>query len=181
MHFGVDYGSKLAGTTVVCFEAHGQLHLKGSAKKEDADKFLQSLIDELQPERVFIDAPLSLPSAYYGKGNDFFYRECDRLTKAMSPMFLGGPTARAMKLASQNSSVKFLETYPAALAAELDIPSSRKAENFSKLSEFLPMPPKNKIVNGHQYDAVLAWLSGNRYLAGKAKILGEESEGQVCY
>ena len=99
MHIGIDYGAKLAGTTAICFEQSGQLKIWQSEKKKDADKFVQESIKQLQPTTVFIDAPLSLPLAYFGEGENYFYRECDKILKGMSPMFLGGLTARAMRLA----------------------------------------------------------------------------------
>ena len=37
IHLGIDYGSKLAGTTVICFEKNKQLHFLQSEKKKDAD------------------------------------------------------------------------------------------------------------------------------------------------
>lgn len=121
MHVGIDYGSKLAGTTVLCWEQDGQLHYQQSEKKKDADQWLIQLIQELSPPEVFIDAPLSLPAAYHGKGEDFFYRDCDRELRAMSPMFLGGLTARAMKLRHLLSpqQIVFQETYPAELVRNL--------------------------------------------------------------
>jgi uncharacterized protein len=48
------------------------------------------ILDMLQPARIFMDAPLSLPQVFFGpSGNEFFYRRCGRELKAMSPMFLG--------------------------------------------------------------------------------------------
>lgn len=179
MFFGVDYGSKLAGTTVVCFESEGQLHLLRSAKKQDADQFLQKLIDLHQPSKIFIDAPLSLPGAYFGTGEDYFYRECDKLTKAMSPMFLGGLTARAIKLSAGNKNVRFFETYPAALANELGLPTSKKSGDFEQIREISPFPIHHEIETGHHYDAVLAWLSGFRFDKEECLIVGKEKEGVI--
>jgi hypothetical protein len=98
MILSIDYGSKLAGTTAVCFEKNNQLHLAQSVKKQDADAWLRQLISTKKPAAVYIDAPLSLPGVYRGEGSDYFYRAGDRAVGAMSPMFLGGLTARAMQL-----------------------------------------------------------------------------------
>ena len=121
MHFGIDYGSKLAGTTVICFDENEKLNFRQSEKKQDADAFLEKLISEKQPDSVFIDAPLSLPNAYFGKGEDYFYRKCDREVGGMSPMFLGGLTARAIKLKSKSETPEcpFYEIYPAQLVRVL--------------------------------------------------------------
>ena len=65
MHFGIDYGSKLAGTMVITYNQNGKLYQRASKKKEDADKLIINAIAELQPSAVYIDAPLSLPAAYF--------------------------------------------------------------------------------------------------------------------
>jgi hypothetical protein len=91
---GVDYGSKLAGTTVTCTldAPSGQVHFQKSAPREDADAFLRNYLLQSQPAFIFLDAPLSLPGVYRGLAGcrDYFYREADRQLGAMSPMFLGG-------------------------------------------------------------------------------------------
>jgi uncharacterized protein len=89
---------------------------------------------------VCIDAPLSLPGVFTGLAgcDDYFYRASDRALRAMSPMFLGGLTARAMRLANHSASrlarraaqreheqndehghIHFYETYPAEAARRL--------------------------------------------------------------
>ncbi|MBK9525389.1 MAG: hypothetical protein IPO39_11705 [Bacteroidetes bacterium] len=97
---GIDFGSKMAGTTVIAVAGKTTIRLFSSRKNEDADSFLSVLVKEKGIEELFIDAPLSLPGVYRGilSGNDYFFRESDRVLKAMSPMFLGALTARAMKL-----------------------------------------------------------------------------------
>ena len=157
MHFGIDYGSKLAGTTVVCLENAGTLELHQSQKGKDADLFIRNLINLFRPEKVFIDAPLSLPAAYYGIGSDYFYRVCDRELKAMSPMFLGGLTARAIKLASSHPDVEFFETYPKALAQHLSLTGqSEDKASLDSLQGELPLEFSKRPENQHQYDAILA-------------------------
>ena len=98
--FGVDYGSKMAGTTVVAVARERQIDLLQSGRKQDADAWLLETAVAQQPDHIFLDAPLSLPGVYRhlpGR-SDYFYREADRELQAMSPMFLGGLTARAMQL-----------------------------------------------------------------------------------
>ena len=41
---GIDYGSKLAGTTVICYKKEGRLQLLQSEKKSDADAFVSQFI-----------------------------------------------------------------------------------------------------------------------------------------
>ena len=90
MHFGIDYGSKLAGTTVITYDIDRVLYQLQSDKKSDADKFVLNHVTDLKPDAIYLDAPLSLPKAYFGEGDDFFYRKGDKELRAMSPMFLGG-------------------------------------------------------------------------------------------
>ena len=151
------------------------------AKGKDADNFLSHQIHSLKPTIVMIDAPLSLPGAYHGKGDNFFFRFCDRQLKAMSPMFLGGLTARAMQLAQRFKQIEFIETYPKALAEHLQINSYRKQPlDWGKLTQHLPfsLQQPNSI---HGYDAILAWLSGYRYVNRQALKVGTESEGFITY
>lgn len=193
MHFGIDYGSKLAGTTVVTFNQNGNLRQRSFEKGKDADVLILETIKELVPSVIFIDAPLSLPLAYSNKGNDFFYREADRVLKAMSPMFLGGLTARAMKLKTQIEAefgIAVHETYPAALI-----------QAFSELSELYnkkdvkSIPPfmeafhqkipdfsiEERPKSYHSVDSLLAWYSGYRYLEGKASSVGNKKEGTIIF
>jgi uncharacterized protein len=180
---GVDFGAKLAGTTAVCFEKNSQLHLLQSTKKQDADAWLHQIILEQNPSAVYMDAPLSLPGVYHGKGEDFHYRACDRAVGAMSPMFLGGLTARAMKLCAAFSDIPFFEIYPAQqirLHYPTDIHYKKNlAEFLNMLSRDLPKPFGKQPENWHQLDAALAWISGWRHQRGEALKFGEENEGLI--
>lgn len=180
---GVDYGSKLAGTTVICYEAEGSLMFVQSDKKKDADKFIIEFIDKNKIENIFIDAPLSLPAAYFGKGENYFYRQCDVETKAMSPMFLGGLTARAIKLQSQFPQKKFKETYPAYLIKEVlqlsDLYLKKKPYENAILKVMNLNIVVAKINNWHQFDALSCWLSGKRYFENEALKIGNFNEGVI--
>lgn len=57
-------------------------------------------IEKYSINLVCIDAPLSLPGVYFDKNkfHDYLYRKCDNACKAMSPMFVGAFTARAIQL-----------------------------------------------------------------------------------
>ena len=180
---GIDYGSKLAGTTVICHKKKDTLCFMQSAKKQDADAFISTALTELKPKVVFLDAPLSLPSAYFGKGDNFFYRQCDVETRAMSPMFLGGLTARAMKLKQGNSGVDFKETYPAyfiktILKLKEDYNKKQKYDDkiLSKLNLDYSV---SDIANWHQFDALCCWLTGERYVNERAVKIGNLEEGLI--
>lgn len=186
MHLGIDYGSKLAGTTAVCYLDDKQLIVRQSEKKQDADAWLSAIFEELRPEKIYLDAPLSLPKAYFGDGSDFFYRACDRELRAMSPMFLGGLTARAMKLKSLSPNMIFHETYPKALIdlhQELKVHYHKKEKlnaRFVKLlDEHLFSFELLELKNWHQADAVLAWWSGFRHSIDQCEIVGDVAEGFI--
>ncbi len=189
---GVDYGSKLAGTTAAAMLVQGRLQVWQTQRGEDADAWLLNLAAEMSPKMIFIDAPLSLPSVYTsGTGladADYFYRECDRTLHAMSPMFLGGLTARAIKLKAQltSAAISVMETYPSQLARLLfphlgtykkgagPTPDFREALHLC-IQTHLERP----VENWHQLDAVLAWYSGYRYVNGQAAVYGNTIEGQI--
>lgn len=189
MHLGIDYGAKLAGTTAICFEQSGELQILQSEKKKDADKFIQQTIKEIQPTAIFIDAPLSLPLAYFGAGGNYFYRDCDKILQGMSPMFLGGLTARAIKLSKpyEKNGITFFETYPAQIVKHY---LAGITEGYKKQKIFLPdfceiltqqLPYGFAVIpsNWHQVDSALAWWAGWRYKNGEVKVYGNEKEGLI--
>ena len=188
---GVDYGSKLAGTTAICFWKKKGIHFIQSQKKKDADQFLIQQINQLQPSHVFFDAPLSIPGVYSistSQYDDYFYRQADRDLNAMSPMFLGGLTARAIRLKHQLESqhIKVVEIYPSALAKVLGLPAlgykkqqQNLAATWAKLQEELPFTCSESPKNWHQFDSVLAFYSGYRYLVDKCESYGNKEEGII--
>ena len=139
-------------------------------------------IKEIKPEIVYIDAPLSLPKAYYGNGQNFHYRSADIETRAMSPMFLGGLTARAMSLKSQFEGTHFFEVYPAYFQSKI-IQSNHYKKDIDKfLSDLLkkiPLPLANTPDNWHQMDALMALTSGLRHQKNKHLSIGETNEGII--
>jgi predicted nuclease with RNAse H fold len=179
---GVDYGAKQAGTTAVCRAVDGFLCIEKSKPKADADRFLQHIIQHHAPQKIWIDAPLSLPLAYTGKGSDFFFREADRKLGAMSPLFLGGLTARAMNLSYKNPGIQFIETYPSYLVKHLALNESYKKDIQAfteRLNALLPLSVKNNPLDWHMIDSVLAWFSGYRFLNREASAYGNKEEGLI--
>jgi predicted nuclease with RNAse H fold len=191
MLIGVDYGSKLSGTTVIARLDGEQWQFVQSDKKKDADTFLLNWIKEHQPEQVFLDAPLSLPKVYQNpeQDGDFFYREADRKLGAMSPLFLGGLTARAMRLAQQlrRMGIEVKEAYPGGLARQLNLHTAGYKKEWStlphllaQLNKGLPAPvPVDLIANWHAFDALLAWIIGFRTSKGKNLTFGDPGEGEI--
>jgi len=188
MYFGIDYGSKLAGTTSICFSENSLLYVFQSQKKQDGNKFIHYWIKLKKPELAFIDAPLSLPGIYTGEGTDYFYRKCDLEVKGMSPMFIGGLTARAIKLKNELTlyNCRLIECYPRQL---VNVLFGKKAPDYGKkwgidkflkiLNTKIPFPFSDMISSWHMIDAVLAWLTGYRYNNNYALKYGEEREGLI--
>lgn len=183
---GIDFGAKLAGTTAITFLENNHLQTVQSEKKKDADKFCNSQVSSLHPDFIMIDAPLSLPLAYFGKGDDYFYREADRELKAMSPLFLGGLTARAMQLAAawRKQNILVYECYPRMIEMRaFGLSSKNKIALEQTICTFLAQKgigiAAQSFLTAHALDSVLAWISGYR-LAQEAVIkTGNPLEGEI--
>lgn len=183
---GIDFGARTAGTTVICHRERGLFHFQRSGKGDDADGWLMERVSAMRPEAIYLDAPLSLPGAYFGKSNDHFFRLADRLAGGMSPMFLGGLTARAIRLAEQwrKSGIRVFEVYPSGSIRQkwdfLKIPARRsipahKIRLMAGVHALPPPAPKDR----HEADAWLCWLIGHQHLLGQAVLVGDEEEGLI--
>ncbi|MEM9023173.1 MAG: DUF429 domain-containing protein [Bacteroidota bacterium] len=188
----MDFGTKLSGNTALAVARNGKMVVHQCPKGNDADAWLEQQLLELAPSEVLIDAPLSLPAVYQkgSESTDYFYRACDRQLQAMSPMFLGGLTARAMRLSQriQAQGIRVLETYPGALVrhrfAACDgyrKDAGKAARLTSELVACLPFPLASEPANLHQLDALLAWWSGWRWKQGEAVLVGDAREGMILY
>lgn len=190
--FAIDYGSKLAGTTVVVQgdpDAEAPLTFTASAKKQDADAMITDLLADQEDARVFLDAPLSLPGVYRQLPgfNDYHLRRGDRELGAMSPMFLGGLTARAMRLAAENAHCTWHETYPAAQAKRMGLPKDRYKKTVdaipqltAELAAQITSPfDAAEVCTWHHFDALLAWLAAERHARGEATVVGHHNEGVI--
>jgi predicted nuclease with RNAse H fold len=188
---GIDYGSKFAGTTVICYNYGYKVRFVASARKSDADKFLLSELTFLDPDLILIDAPLSLPGVYWlGEGyNDHFFRKCDRELGAMSPMFLGGLTARAIKLHRYLNGLgnTMHETYPRKMVEILGLPKKFYKGKKGDLRRFIDELIKTtgikmdatQITSWHHLDALLAFFSAMRYLRSVHEEYGVKAEGVI--
>jgi predicted nuclease with RNAse H fold len=188
---GIDLGSQLSGNTVVAYVENNVVFFQRSKKNKSSDDFLISLIQHLQPQHIFIDAPLSLPGVYSGKPgfNDYFYRKCDRRVRAMSPMFLGGLTARAIKLKDMFPETEFHESYPGGLARHLKIDElgyKMRTANITSVKEVLEansgLKTKDKSnLSWHHIDAFLTLLIAQRYFSDTHQSFGDPNEGQIIF
>lgn len=190
--FAIDFGSKLAGTTVVVSGVPASatpLTFTASAKKQDADAMITDMLGQYGTAHVFLDAPLSLPGVYRQLPgfDDFHLRRGDRQLAAMSPMFLGGLTARAMRLAANNPHCTWHETYPAAQAKRLALPKDqyKKAADAlptltARLADLIESPfDTAQVSTWHHFDALLAWLAAERHARDEAEAYGDEAEGVI--
>lgn len=180
---GIDFGARMSGKTVICYEHQGSLRFLRSAPKQDADLWVRQQIDTLKPALIAIDAPLSLPAAYHGAGDDFMFRVCDRKMRAMSPMFLGGLTARAMALSAAYPEMKWLETYPSARLRKVlkytKKDSSALQEAILCISQFTSTPVEVEPRDWHEYDALVCWSSAQRYVQEIHETIGDPEEGLI--
>lgn len=194
---GIDYGSKLAGTTAIAFFNENQEIIFFETKKnQDADQFLLDWVKVQNPTYIFMDAPLSLPGIYQKlEGcNNYFYRSADQALQAMSPMFLGGLTARAMQLQAKfiTLGIPTFEVYPGYLAKVLQLDKNL----YKKQKEYLPvlletlqklyfpalsmlLTDPSALHSWHHFDALLALISGFRYCNGEHLYFGTSEEGII--
>ncbi len=193
MIIGIDYGAKMAGTTVIArMYDHNKVDFFASAKNQDADQFIKDFIASNEDVWLaYVDAPLSLPKVYTeseSEGN-YFYREADKATGAMSPMFLGGLTARAMKLSKEitKQGVKVVETYPSKLAEVLKLKNKNYKKNrhqIAALCEELKevsgfMFNNEEVVTWHHFDSLLCLYSAKRHEIQASMVFGNIVEGTI--
>jgi predicted nuclease with RNAse H fold len=187
MLLGIDYGSKIAGTTCLCFGTQSDnLSILSTKKNQDADQFILDFCKSVKPDIIGLDAPLSLPKGLLIHEGDYFYRKCDIETHAMSPMFLGGLTARAIKLKDQivnELGVEVIEVYPKAQAVLLGEKLKLIYKSKNGEVEFLKALDctfkYDQVMRWHEIDSILAWKTVFRYYQGMAKAYGDKSEGLI--
>jgi predicted nuclease with RNAse H fold len=188
---GINYGYKFSGTTVICYNTFHEVRFIISSKNSDADSFILNEIIHLDPDIVFIDAPLSLPGVYRHINGciDFFFRKCDREMKATSPMFVGGLTARAMGLKKHlnDMGIPVYETCPRKTLEVLSLPVNTYKQKRVDLDRMLDIfmnkvcigLNKKIITTWHHFDSLLAFFSGLRYMSHQSRVFGKADEGLV--
>ncbi len=203
-HLGIDFGAKRSGTTALVHNREDRLTVLRCAKNEDADAFLERSVAALsggEAAAIYIDAPLSLPRVLHGLSADgptdaqadpamadWFFRAADRALGAMSPMFLGGLSARAMKLAWtwRREGHTVVETWPRGMVRLLELEGYRAKDRgavqgfLERHAALLGLPqPLPALRDQHELDAVLAWASGLRHRRGIGSAFGEPDEGLI--
>ena len=191
--FGIDFGSKRSGNTVIAVFKNMRVDFLDVEKDADADTFILNAVEHYKPEVIFIDAPLSLPGRYTGLKNCkcYSYRHADVELRAMSPMFLGGLTARAIQIKDTcvAKGIRVYETYPKAQATKYDL--QKLGYKGNKLALKLcaekvadSMHPnirlcRKEIVSWHHLDALLALVSAMCHEQGHGQVFGDPVEGQI--
>lgn len=191
---GIDFGSKTSGFTCAAILVGSKVHLHQAEKNKDADKWLMSLFEEYQCNVIGIDAPLSIPGALKGLDgfSNYHYRVADIEAKAMSPMFLGGLTARAIELKDQIEKMYFskvIEVYPKLAAQNLKLQMTHYKKDRNYLEECLAIVTEtvqwsfdqSEITNWHQFDALLALISTEKFTRNTCSSIGNKAEGLIYF
>lgn len=191
--FGIAFGSKLAGTTVVAMFRQRRIFFMDVDEGVDADQFILNAADHFKPTLVFIDAPLSLPGRYTGLPGceDYHLRKADQEVCALSPMFLGGLTARAIHLKHELEArnITVMETYPKIMAKRYALQTigykadalhlqSCRTRLKSALNPDICLDCAD-VTTWHHLDALLSLMSAMNHANGTAQHFGDEREGQI--
>lgn len=191
--FGIDYGSKLTGNTVIAIFNEGEVFFMDIDKGVDADMFILNAAEHFKPSKVFIDAPLSLPGVYRNLPGceNYHFRKADLELKAMSPMFLGGLAARAIELSTKLSDMQIdvYETYPRILANRLKLKlkgykgskmglKDCTKEVLARLKNTVSIKEK-QVRTWHHLDSLLALISAMNHIEGESETYGDSNEGLI--
>lgn len=190
---GIDFGAQLAGTTCCAVKIIGTntVTILTSTKGKSADLFIYDCVKKFKPILVGIDAPLSLPLFYTNpqQYSDNNYRYCDRELSAMSPMFLGGLTSRAMKMRFEleQQNIQCIEVYPKAFVKKhsLDLLGYKESKEnipncIEALTKIVDVTVKEPITTWHEFDSLVAVAITECYYTNKADSVGNE-EGFIYF
>ncbi|TVR79848.1 MAG: DUF429 domain-containing protein [Saprospirales bacterium] len=184
--WGLDFGANKSGNTAIAISNGSAIEFHQSKAKESADDWLATMVTRFPPEIIAIDAPLSLPAGWCGGTGDLFYRECDQKLKAMSPLFLGGLTARAVKFSRRlrHRGVEVIESYPKGFVNHLL--DGQYPEPEGDLNPVLSMLPGNiklrltsQPSNEHQMDALICLVVAYRFSQRQTIRFGKYGEGII--
>lgn len=181
---GIDLGGRTTGKTSLAlldFKSGKMIHFSRELISKEcgkSDELLIKFIEELKPEFIGIDAPLSLPDF---KSGNYLYRSYDKKLKALSPMTLGEITARAIHLKESLSCRNVCEVYPKTILELYDlnhkgykrnIDKQNKIWNFIRDKYDLNFPEIE--LNEDNLDSILALLIVFHYKIGKFKNVNDE-------
>jgi hypothetical protein len=155
------------------------------------DEEIIDKIEEVKPDIIAIDAPLSLPEGRKSieDRTNVHLRECDKelLRRRIKffPITLGPMrklTQRGIELKKilENKGFRVIEVYPGGAQDVLKIP--RKQMGLDKLKEGLErlkIAGLTKEMNDHELDAVTSAFVGKLFLERKSETLGDKKNGIV--
>jgi len=165
--------------------------MKASTSVLYTDEEIIDKIEEVRPDIIAIDAPLSLPEGRKSieDRTNVHLRECDKelLKRRIKffPITLGPMrklTQRGIELKKtlENKGFRVIEVYPGGAQDVLKIP--RKQRGLDKLKEGLKMlkiTGLTKEMNDHELDAVTSAFVGKLFLERKSETLGDQKNGIV--
>lgn len=171
----------MAGTTAIASLSDNWITLTSCPKGQDADAWIENHVLTIQPSIIAIDAPLTLPSGLMGLGADFHLRLADRLCGAMSPMFLGGLTARAMAMKATSKGIGiWIETYPSWIAKmRSNCLRTDHGTIMAWLQGIWPTVALPQPVDQHQVDALLALSAAEQLRRSTSLRYGDPREGVI--
>lgn len=186
-YWGLDFGANRSGNTALAISDGRQIDFYQSRPKESADDWLEEMLVLFPPKIIAVDAPLSLPAGWCGGDGDLFYRGCDKELQAMSPLFLGGLTARAVKMARKlrELGINVIECYPKGFVNHLlKGVYPEVGDDFGNLMYHLPpehqtVTINNQPVNEHQLDALICLIIAFRYAEKATMKFGKYEEGII--
>jgi predicted nuclease with RNAse H fold len=155
------------------------------------DEEILNYVEKANPTLIAIDAPLNLPpgrKSIEDKNGEHF-RLCDRellrrgirfFPITIGPMRLLTERGIRLKRALTRRGFTVIEVYPGAAQDIWNI--GRKQDGLSRLRKGLQrlgIKGLNKKMNGDELDAITAALVGQRFLQGKAEVLGNFKRGAI--
>ena len=180
---GIDLGGRTTAKTSISLLAIAEKEVVLFSKEYisnicgKSDSSFIKFVNDLDPDVIGIDAPLSLPDF---TSENYLYRKCDKELKALSPMTLGEITARAIYLKNNFTSSYIFEVYPKTLLELHKINHKGYKRNsrlqkqiFDFLSEFYDLKFPHFDLNEDDLDSILAVLILFHYKNGKFEIVNE--------
>ncbi|MCH8555192.1 MAG: hypothetical protein LAT76_08545 [Schleiferiaceae bacterium] len=190
---GVSLGGKYTGDSALAIYSNGQILIVQPDEGVDSDAFSTQVIEQFAPEIITIDAPITIPGALTKTSGcfDYHFRQADKECGCISPMIIGGRTARAIELKSvwEKLGKEVYETSPRLLARDFGLREMgyRKTglhlRNCAALLKASFNPDINlaerDISNWTRLDALLALMTAMKIETKTATSIGNPEEGLI--
>lgn len=192
--FGIAYGSKLSGNTVISIMKNNKIYFLDVDENVDCDEFILNAARHFKPEIVYINAPLSVPAVYkcVNGFKDHQFRKADKELCSISPMIIGGVTARAIELKEKLEAeleTKVYETCSKSQAKNYCLDQHGYKKNGlhlvscrnhigAQLSKKV-MFDCTDVKTWNHLDAFLSLITAMRFVMGMANSHGDPDEGLI--